>query len=120
MGQAHGNEVPKDYIAWLQNTSDAYKASKPMPEAVKWHLSNDNASANQSCPQLEQENISPDSNAPDGTIVVPYVLPFGKDASKRVEDVPAEYIAWLKTGDRFGTDAQLRAAIAEWEKVPRV
>ncbi|CAG8950017.1 hypothetical protein HYFRA_00004351 [Hymenoscyphus fraxineus] len=48
----------------------------------------------------------------------PYVLDFGKHQGSKLEDVPAEYIAWLRR-QPHNTEA-LKKAIRNWDKIPRV
>jgi hypothetical protein len=39
---------------------------------------------------------------------------------KKLDDVPVEYVQWIKTNNDLMRDVVLCAAIAEWEKIPRV
>ncbi|CAG8978783.1 hypothetical protein HYALB_00011048 [Hymenoscyphus albidus] len=48
----------------------------------------------------------------------PYVLDFGKHQGSKLEDVPADYLAWLKK-QPHNTEA-LKKAIRDWDKIPRV
>ncbi|KAK0355418.1 hypothetical protein LTR02_008806 [Friedmanniomyces endolithicus] len=50
----------------------------------------------------------------------PYVLTFGKHAGKSLNDIPPDYIAWLKKGELIHKDADLAAAVADWDRIPRV
>ncbi|TKA49345.1 hypothetical protein B0A54_00011 [Friedmanniomyces endolithicus] len=50
----------------------------------------------------------------------PYVLTFCKHAGKYLNDVPPEYISWLKKGELITRNADLAAAVAGWDRIPRV
>ncbi|KAK0307887.1 hypothetical protein LTR01_005219 [Friedmanniomyces endolithicus] len=50
----------------------------------------------------------------------PYVLTFCKHAGKSLNDVPPEYISWLKKGELITRNADLAAAVAGWDRIPRV
>ncbi|CAJ2501131.1 Uu.00g039840.m01.CDS01 [Anthostomella pinea] len=67
-----------------------------------------------------QTNVPPSSSAPPAAIDGPYTLTFGKHAGKRLEEVPDDYIAWLKAGEMINTNAALKAAVQEWDTIPRV
>ncbi|KAK0247889.1 hypothetical protein LTR12_011675 [Friedmanniomyces endolithicus] len=49
-----------------------------------------------------------------------YVLTFGKHAGKSLNDVPPDYVAWLKKGELIHKNADLAAAVADWDRIPRV
>ncbi|KAH9904765.1 hypothetical protein F4778DRAFT_44751 [Xylariomycetidae sp. FL2044] len=171
------SQIPTDYLAWLQRSSDAYKHSFALQKAVEYHLRSkavappsprptasqkDGSSAykknpksslgvvrynptpdipvasSQSIPIKEEVPLSvkeefPSSMeeefpsyikedvSPTPTPQAPYVLKFGKYKGQPLDDVPPEYVAWLKAGtDSYVADVELQAAVAAWEKVPRV
>ena len=106
------SEVPTDYVRWLQDKSDAYKTNKQLQEAVDAHLSTVSTLSSQgtsSQPTASLSQIASTPHAPGES--GPYVLSFGKHAGKSLENVPDEYVAWLKT--RENQDGGLREAIEE-------
>ncbi|KAK4543956.1 hypothetical protein LTR36_004730 [Oleoguttula mirabilis] len=48
----------------------------------------------------------------------PYILTFGKQINHTLSTIPPAYIAWLKSNSVYETNAELRTAFDEWEKVP--
>ncbi|KAK3618457.1 hypothetical protein LTR56_024634 [Elasticomyces elasticus] len=106
-------EVPPDYIAWLKK-GDYIKNNANLAAAVE-HFE----------PKLEAVVIPPESMehlpwAATDQDPLAYVLNFGKHAGKGLEEVPPEYVAWLKKGELIKNNDMLAAAVAAWDQTPRV
>jgi len=56
-----------------------------------------------------QSDPTKSASVPEG----PYVLTFGKHAGKSLNDVPPDYIAWLKKGELIHKNVDLAAAVAD-------
>ncbi|KAK1071621.1 hypothetical protein LTR74_003251 [Friedmanniomyces endolithicus] len=63
-----------------------------------------------------QSDPTKSASVPEG----PFVLTFGKHAGKSLNDVPPDYIAWLKKGELIPENVDLAAAVADWDRIPRV
>lgn len=50
----------------------------------------------------------------------PYILKFGKYSGWKLDDVPPDYVAWLKKSETLKGKEELAKAVEEYEKVPRV
>ncbi|KAK4945039.1 hypothetical protein LTR10_015716 [Elasticomyces elasticus] len=106
-------EVPPDYIAWLKK-GDYIKNNANLAAAVE-HFE----------PKLEAVVIPPESmehlpRAATDQDPLAYVLNLGKHAGKGLEEVPPEYVAWLKKGELIKNNDMLAAAVAAWDQTPRV
>ncbi|KAK5722748.1 hypothetical protein LTR15_005981 [Elasticomyces elasticus] len=103
-------EVPPDYIAWLKK-GDYIKNNANLAAAVE-HFE----------PRSEAVVISPEAmeHMPLAATAQEYVLNFGKHAGKGLEEVPPEYVAWLKKGELIKNNDLLAAAVAAWDQTPRV
>ncbi|KAK5682831.1 hypothetical protein LTR17_027361 [Elasticomyces elasticus] len=106
-------EVPPDYIAWLKK-GDYIKNNANLAAAVE-HFGLKSEAAVISPEAMEHLPLAATDQDP-----LAYVLNFGKHAGKGLEEVPPEYVAWLKKGELIKNNDMLAAAVAAWDQTPRV
>ncbi|KAI5364082.1 putative quorum-sensing-regulated virulence factor [Septoria linicola] len=118
-------EIPLEYLRWLQTSSNAYNINLTMQRVVEEYVAatlhypssqplSSTLPAAQPGSSQQRQPLGPLSSNVNRS-QVPYVLHFGKHKGQLLANVPSDYIAWLRQSDMIKEREQLAEAMRNYD-----